>query len=369
MKNQLLIQKWLLENYDDRVELTAVYGINSSQHKVYPNLYQFTYDQIESSKIKDHPMVVECRGIILDRDNNWEVVARPFDRFFNYGETVSNNQFDFSSLVAQEKIDGSLIILYFYKNSWHVATKNSPNASGNVGKETFTFAELFKKIFNSKMYSTFYLNHNNTYMFELTSKYNRVVTNQIDNDGEITLIGIRQNKTGKEFPVSQHSDLFPIVRSFKLNTIDDILTASRELDPSKQEGFVLVDKNFNRIKVKSEKYVLIHYLKDSLNDERLIELLKTGEDSEIFAYFPDLKKKYDVFQTAWNDQINELNAYWFGLRDIWFENQKQFALYIQKNYYTKYHAFFYSMRSGKSKNAKEWFINLNNKKIVEILCL
>jgi hypothetical protein len=146
------------------------------------------------------------------------------------------------------------------------------------------------------------------------------------------------------------------------------LTASRELDPSKQEGFVLVDKDFNRIKIKSEKYVLIHHLKDSLNDERLIELLKTGEDSEVFAYFPDLKKKYDVFQTALSHQIHELDAYWFDLHDVWFENQKEFALYIQENYYTKYHAFFYMMRSGRINNAKEWFMNLNNKKIVEMLC-
>jgi T4 RnlA family RNA ligase len=362
----LNIQKWLLDNHGDRIKLTAEYGINSSQHRKFPNLYQFTYDQIESSKIKDHPMVRECRGIILDREDNWKVVARPFDRFFNWGETVSGCEFDFSSMVAQEKIDGSLIILYYYRGSWNVATKGSPDAGGSVGKEPFTFEELFWNIFNSD--PVYNLDPRNTYLFELTSRYNRVVTNQIDNDGKITLIGIRDNETGSEFWSVLYNDLFSVVKQFDLNTIDDVLTASKELDPSKQEGFVLVDKNFNRIKVKSEKYVLIHHLKDSLNDERLVDLLKTGEDSEVFAYFPDLKARYDVFQTAWNHQINELDACWFNVGNIYFASQKDFAWYIQDSYNSKYHNFFYMMRAGKIKNAKEWFTNLQSKKVVELLC-
>lgn len=37
------------------------------------------------SKPKFHPIVKECRGLILSLPN-FDVIARGFDRFFNYGE-------------------------------------------------------------------------------------------------------------------------------------------------------------------------------------------------------------------------------------------------------------------------------------------
>ena len=41
------------------------------------------YDQIESPKT--HPIVIECRSLILAYPE-FDVVSRKYDRFFNYGE-------------------------------------------------------------------------------------------------------------------------------------------------------------------------------------------------------------------------------------------------------------------------------------------
>ena len=366
----LELQKFLNTNFGDRLRLSSEYGVYSKQHNQYPNLYQFTYDQIESSKIKDHPIVRESRGIILDRDASWSVVARPFDRFFNWGENVTEVNFDWSSFVAQEKIDGSLMILYNYLGKWNVATKGSPDANGTIGDNSFTFAELFWETFKQQMYSVSDLDPRNTYMFELTSKYNRVVTSQLNNEGKLTLIGVRDNNTGQEFPVSLYKDIFDVVRSYDMNTIDEILIAAKELDPSKQEGFVLVDKNYNRIKVKSEKYVLIHHLKDSIDDERIVELIRTGEDSEVFAYFPDIKNRYDEIKKGVNVFIGILDVFWKLYID---ENinmskisQKEFALYVQDIFDEKIHSFFYMRRAGKVQNATEWMNKLRPEKVLEV---
>jgi len=366
----LELQKFLNTNFGDRLRLSSEYGVYSKQHNQYPNLYQFTYDQIESSKIKDHPIVRESRGIILDRDASWSVVARPFDRFFNWGENVTEVNFDWSSFVAQEKIDGSLMILYNYLGKWNVATKGSPDANGTIGDNSFTFAELFWETFKQQMYSVSDLDPRNTYMFELTSKYNRVVTSQLNNEGKLTLIGVRDNNTGQEFPVSLYKDIFDVVRSYDMNTIDEILIAAKELDPSKQEGFVLVDKNYNRIKVKSEKYVLIHHLKDSIDDERIVELIRTGEDSEVFAYFPDIKNRYDEIKKGVNVFIGILDVFWnlhidetINMSKI---SQKEFALYVQDNFDESIHSYFYMRRSGKVKNATEWMNKLRPEKVLEV---
>lgn len=364
----LNLQKYLIDNYGDRIKLSAEYGVYSKQHPKYQNLYQFTYDQIEAMNNKRHPIVRESRGIILDRDKNWAVVARPFDRFFNWGEDISVSQtFDFSSFVAQEKIDGSLMIMYHYDGKWQVATKGSPDAGGNVGQESFTFADLFWKIMYGNLMFHDDLDPRNTYMFELTSKYNRVVTSQMNNEGRIQLIGVRDRETGMEFPVELYRGEFPVVESFSMNTIEEILEASKQLDPSKQEGFVLVDKNFNRLKVKSEKYVLIHHLKDSINDERIVDLIKTGEDSEVFAYFPDLKVRFDEIKKEWDEAIYDLDCIWeLCIEKERFNTQKEFALFVQEHYHTIYHSFFYMKRAGKVKNATEWMMSLRPEKVLEV---
>ena len=52
------------------------------EHTQYPNLLLFKYNQIHSPL--SHPICQECRGLILDSEDNWKVVAYPFRKFFNY---------------------------------------------------------------------------------------------------------------------------------------------------------------------------------------------------------------------------------------------------------------------------------------------
>ncbi|MDE1867846.1 MAG: 2'-5' RNA ligase, partial [Thaumarchaeota archaeon] len=94
---------------------------------------------------KGHPIVEDCRGLILDSENNWNIVALPFKRFYNYAEGHAA-KIDWSTARIQEKVDGSLCIVYFYDNKWHVATRGMPDAGGEVNGHNFTFAELFWKI-------------------------------------------------------------------------------------------------------------------------------------------------------------------------------------------------------------------------------
>lgn len=371
----LNIQKFLLESNYDFALLKETTGIGAKFHSKFPNLVQLCYDQIESSKCKDHPMVRECRGIIIDT-TNCAIVARPFDRFFNYGESAEEDaKFNWSSFTAQEKVDGSLMIMYNYDGEWQVATKGSPDAGGNVGQEQFTFADLFWKTLNKQIpnFLKDVATPGFTYMFELTSRYNRVVTSQIENEGTLTLIGCRRTFDGVNLPIDNYVAAYigpqNVVKSFPMKTIEEIKTAAAQLDPSKQEGFVLVDNKFNRIKVKSEKYVLIHHLKDSINDERIVELIKTGEDSEVFAYFPDLKIRYDKIKKYWDMTAGMLDEIWLWdiqYSETIFETQKDFALHVQNSYNPLTHSFFYMMRSGKVKNATEWLMALRPEKVLDV---
>jgi len=292
------------------LELEKNYGIYAKQHKTFANLWQYTYDQIESNSTKFHPLVRSSRGIILDVEGK-QIVAYPFDRFFNYGEDPNCN-FDFSAMRVQEKLDGSLIIFYWY-NGWQVATKGSPDASGSVGDNPFTFAELAWKVMKSQHpnYETL-LNKRFTYMFELCSKYNQIVTNQSDNEGTLTLIGIRCKETWNEISVR---DFIPtgwkVVQEFLLSTIDEVLEASKKLNASQTEGFVLVDENFNRIKVKSPLYVMAHHLLgDVITEEKILKIVLSGEQSEIVTYLPHKKEIFDKVEEKLNTVIRLAESYW-----------------------------------------------------------
>jgi hypothetical protein len=79
------------------------YSLKVQKHHKYPNLIQLTYDQINSSfKSK---IVQECRGIILDTDNNFKLISFPYIKFFNYGEGNAA-KIDWKSSIITEKLDG-----------------------------------------------------------------------------------------------------------------------------------------------------------------------------------------------------------------------------------------------------------------------
>lgn len=361
----LHLQKFLIETNGDLETLKTEYGVYASPNKNIPNLIQFSYDQIEAAKIKNHPLVRESRGIILN-SWNWDVVARPFDRFFNWGENVDEDIFNWKSFVAQEKIDGSLMILYNYENNWYVATKGSPDAGGNVGDYEFSFAELFWKTFNRSGIKLENLEAKNTYLLELTSKYNRVVTTQQNNEGSLQLIGVRETETGIEYPVELFSEIMPVVAQYNMNTIEEILEASKQLNPVQQEGFVLVDSSFNRIKVKSEKYVLIHHLKNTLNPETIISLIQTGEESEVLAYFPDLQEMFWMYENIYRAYSARLDGMWESIpENLLTGTRKEFAKYVLQNFDSFSIHYFFSRLDGKASNANHWLAQSRAKNILE----
>lgn len=110
-------------------DLLREHGIKSRRHSKHENLVLLKYNQVESDFRK--PIVRECRGLVLDEADDWRVVCRAFDKFFNYGEPGAA-EIDWGTARVQEKLDGSLTTLYSYAGRWHVATSGSPDAAGDV---------------------------------------------------------------------------------------------------------------------------------------------------------------------------------------------------------------------------------------------
>lgn len=154
----LAIQEYLRSGHTPD-DLKNEFDINSYSHPELP-LVGFKYGL---SSPKFDPIVRDARGIVLEK-GSWDVVARPFRRFFNLGESPEDDaKFDWEDFEATSKEDGSLIIVANYKGHWLVNTSGS-FGYGKVGWSGKTWRELFWEVSGLRESS---LKPCWTYLFEL----------------------------------------------------------------------------------------------------------------------------------------------------------------------------------------------------------
>lgn len=353
----LNVQRFL-RNKGTLQDLQTRYSIVHRVHKEYPDLVLLKYEQTESPM--GERIVQECRGIILDRSKDWTVVSRSFDKFFNVGEGHAA-QIDWSSARVQEKLDGSLCVVYNYQRKWHVATSGSPDASGQVGTHQFTFAELFWKVFRDKGYTlTDEDDPEICFMFELTTPFNRIVVAQQSSD--LRLIGVRSKTSGIESHPSRFQHRFSVVQEFPLTDLQSIVDSFSGIDPINREGYVVVDGTFNRIKVKHPGYVALHHLKEGFSKGRLVEVVRSGESSEFLAYFPEWKEDYQEVVDKYEALVLHLEEAWHKLKDV--EVQKDFALEAVK---TRHSGALFALRAKKTPSIRQYLREVSITNLVKVL--
>jgi hypothetical protein len=347
-------------------DLKKVWGINYRLGKDRPQLVTLKYNQLESPM--GDPLVRQCRGLILDSADNWKIVARPWDKFFNEGE-VHAAKIDWPTARVQEKLDGSLIIMYWYEGDWRVATSGTPDASGEVGtaNPNYTFQDLFWWLWDQLGCKKPHERWKDwTFHFELLTSYNRIVTKSQGNrivfisaralDGEEEMVG------ADEFPINTYH--WEAVKDFPLSTMGAVLETFKEMDPLLQEGYVVVDGNLNRIKVKHPGYLALHHLRGNgnLTAKRIIDVVRTGETAEILASFPEWKKDFAPFIDAYAKLVGHLATEYERWKDI--PLQKAFALEALK---TRCPAALFAMRSQRVQSIRQFLQEMNVETLLIII--
>jgi len=356
-------------------QLAERYAVKHRRHAEHNNLVLLKYDQINSPFTE--PLVRECRGIIIDEADGWRVVARAFDKFFNHGEGHAA-AIDWRTARVQEKVDGSLCMLYWYGDKWHVATTGTPDGSGNVHGGCLTFAELFWRTFKAMglklphEHDESWQRHRVSFVFELTSPLNRVVVRHAE--ARLTLLAARQVEGARSLdPAYQHpelqvrhlADMYPVVREHPLQSFSDIAATFQNLDPLATEGYVVVDDAFRRVKVKHPGYVALHQLKgEGMTDKRALEVVRTGEVAEVLAAFPEYAEDFRRVGAAYEALVSELEAAYEALNGE--ETQKDFALRAVK---TRCPAALFAVRSGKAPSVREFLRTFRAENLMEILGL
>jgi T4 RnlA family RNA ligase len=325
----LLIQNKLRSlsgSWKDRISHVAnEHGLDTSINEEL-GLCIFNYCQINS--VKTDKLAQQCRGLILELDT-WNIVARSFDRFFNLGECVElQKDFDWSNYFCNEKIDGSLMSLWNYNGTWFVSTRGS-FADQKPNGASLTWAEMFWGAFGNKDVLKL-LNSDYTYVFEFVSPYTKVVREYPNID--IVLLSVVDNKYGELSPVrvnfvsSQYGFKRPQVYTFKSpKEILDWLDCNGEFDPT-FEGFVLRDASGLRIKVKSQKYVLLHRTRNNgqiLLPKNLVPYILNNEIDELIVYFNDLIPIVENIKQKLEIELSELLSIYDRFKNL--DSQKDFA--------------------------------------------
>ena len=328
---KLEVQKILRTTHDGLKLLEVKYGIKVKRHGKYPQLVLLKYSQIDSPF--QEPIVRECRGLILNESENWDVVCYTYSKLFNAFEPLAAT-IDWSTAKVQEKLDGSLMQLFSYSGEWLVATSGTPDAQTPIGDYGTTFYDMFWRVFQTPP-PGLELDKGYCYAFELCCPENRVVVQH--SKLRLVLHGIRDLATGLELdPLgSRWCSVFETPKSFPLTSVNECLEAAKHLDPLQQEGYVVVDASFNRVKVKSPAYLALHHSKDGLlSQKKMALIIRTGESEEFktaLSAFPELRPHFDKLVTRYDEIVHEANFSYQKIKHI--QNQKEFALAAQKEYY------------------------------------
>lgn len=331
------LQKYLQTHTTE--ELTAEFAIAVKPHSVYPELFLFKYNQIDSPM--DNSIVQECRGIILNK--NWDIVSFPYTKFFN-AEEPKAAIINWDSAKVYEKLDGSLVTLYFYDNKWQMSTSGTPDGSGEVQgfcTHYLNFADLFWQTWKELGYSLPSLDHKDfCFMFELMTPFNRVVVQH--QKPRIALHGVRNIKTLKEHNPSDFASYgWEIVKQYPLKTLNDVFETCKTLDPIKNEGFVVVDENFARVKVKSPAYVALSHMKDNFSQRRMLQLILANESEEFLSYFKEYEGLHNEIKTKYMCLILDITETYERIKGL--EVQKDFALEACKHNFS---GALFAMRKG-----------------------
>lgn len=236
-----------------------------------------------------------CRGIVFDV-NSGTIVGRPFDKFFNLNE-VSGTKAKYVLSRAKrtpfrvtEKMDGSMMSVFFYNGEWQTATPGSMESP----QALYARRVLLPRYNLSKVPTDV------TLVCEFIAPMDRqdkVV--EYGNREELVLLTALENKWeqtevpfGRVFLFAQNTGmtLVPVWAATYENFLDLPI-------PNNTEGYVISFEDSFRVKMKSMAYVKAHRLISEFGSKHILDYIREGSYQGAVKQLPESKRKYfdDIF--------------------------------------------------------------------------
>lgn len=319
-------------------------------------------------------VTVQCRGLITE-DTTGKVLVRPFKKFFNYEEVVGKGVIPSKGdyVYVQEKMDGSLGILFYYEGEWIMATRGS-----FTSEQSIRGMEILKRKYS--VFDRAWLQEY-AYLVEIIYPENRIVVDY--GKEKITFLSVVLNEGFTGWKPTDEPELHwtmacsifaangikksDIVKTEQhFNFSDELYQSLKEKNENNKEGFVLrfFPGNF-RMKIKFEDYVRLHKIMTNLSTTAVWEVLSNGGSmDEILKDVPDefydKIKEYEKELRFSFDTINREYGWIFNkIRNVYFDvyekefNRAEFAE-LAKRY--KYPSILFALLDGKDISPIIWKI-------------
>lgn len=225
-------------------------------------------------------VTLQSRGTIFDRTTG-ALVAKTFDKFFNLGE-IETSRLERLPLHLPfqvfEKMDGSLGILYRYKDSWHVATRGS--FYSDQAKRATKMLERYDLSTVPKHIS---------FSFEIIYPENKIVVPYGEKE-ELVVLAAFDNKTGEELSWKKTCKLakqagFSTAGTYDYS-IDQLVDMAKHI-PHTMEGWVLRFENGLRIKIKGADYLRIAKILSHMTPLSIWEAIVEAKIDDYIVSIPE----------------------------------------------------------------------------------
>ena len=298
-------------------------------------------------------LTLMCRGVVVDAEFN--IVARPFGKFFNLEEHDPSEIPTDLGFEAYEKMDGSLGILFNYEGEWIFASRGSFESDQAIkGREILDGLRL-----NNLLDEQF------TYVFEIIYPENRIVVDYGATE-DLVLLGVINTETGEE--MSYEDLLFLYDKNLNIVEKYDVtsdISKLKELEEDNKEGFVVRYSNGFRVKVKFDEYCRLHRIVTNVSNKTIWASLRNDEGlDEVIDRVPDefynwvrrtekdLKDSFTAIEVeALRDYVKITHSLPKQSSYDPIDNKKEFALRAINH---KYSGLLFSMYNGKDYSDKIW---------------
>lgn len=281
------------------------------------------------------PMVREARGFIIKKEGHkYKLVCMPFTKFFCVGDPNAQDALyklaHRDEWYVEEKIDGSLIKLWWDNDEWHISTSGTTDAEKAAVQfemnDITNYRQLFMYASKDKIdYDR--LDKRYTYMFELIGLENKVIVPYEKED--VYYLGRRDNYTLLEIPyfdddcAGVEKCKRPKCRIVKVNKNPKkvMKELQKEVNSFTKEhehfeGYVISDRSLKtRVKMKSTQYMELFFQKGNgiFSPRKILLMILDQKDDDVLSSFPEYRPKFDMVRRA---------------LCIWLENVKNDLRYI-----------------------------------------
>lgn len=248
-------------------------------HHAMPDVSIFNYTkECQYSQAWDE-VTLMCRGLIV-RTSDGEVIARSYNKFFNYEELIEKNlpvtgeQGELP--IIMEKYDGSLGILYFMGNDPMIATRGSFKSE----QAQYATGWIQKNCPNLKP------KEGHTHVFEIIYPENRIVVDYEGWEG-LVYLGTIEIETGRlVLDMLPFRDAEVGMPAFEMTTVD--VKEMKARNKKNEEGYVVYYPVSNiRYKIKFDDYVRLHRIMTGLNEITVWEAIRDEKEKDLRASIPE----------------------------------------------------------------------------------